>query len=91
MNFYSIYPCFQDPVREDSVDSGLETESYLDKTCTYVVMEGRELNITVTPQAATVLFDLMDAFTNKNEVETHFIMNESDLTLINDIGIFTAL
>lgn len=79
----------QEPVREDSVDSGLDTETYLDKICTYVVLESRDtLNVTITPQAAKVLHDLMSAFTNKAEaVATSIITGfEGNINLINDIG-----
>ncbi|KAF9422722.1 hypothetical protein HW555_001716 [Spodoptera exigua] len=78
----------QDPVvREDSVDSGLETESYIDKSCTYIAVEARDmLNITVTPAGARALLDLAAACTDRTAVVTAIVTGESGLLLVNDIG-----
>lgn len=72
-------------MREDSVDSGLETESYLDKLATYCVVETTALNVTITPQSAAVLNDIISTF--KGVVDPQpFIITPNDLSVINDIG-----
>ncbi|XP_075975072.1 intermembrane lipid transfer protein VPS13A-like isoform X2 [Anticarsia gemmatalis] len=77
----------QDPVREDSVDSGLDVESFVDKTCTYIAVEARDLlNVTVTPAGARSLLDLAAACTDRTAVVTAIVTGESGLLLVNDIG-----
>ncbi|CAG9787968.1 unnamed protein product [Diatraea saccharalis] len=56
----------QEPVREDSVDSGLETESFQERLCTYMILEARHaLNITITPAGARALLALSTACTDR--------------------------
>ncbi|XP_026736347.1 vacuolar protein sorting-associated protein 13A-like [Trichoplusia ni] len=77
----------QDPVREDSMDSGLDTENSLDKPCTYITIEARDmLNVTMTPAGARALLDLAAACTDRTAVVTAIVTGESGLLLVNDIG-----
>ncbi|KAJ0183073.1 hypothetical protein K1T71_001049 [Dendrolimus kikuchii] len=77
----------QDPIREDSVDSGLETESFSERMCTYVMVEARDtLNITITPAAARALHVLATACTDRTAVVSAIVSAESGLVLVNDIG-----
>ncbi|KAG6453907.1 hypothetical protein O3G_MSEX008410 [Manduca sexta] len=77
----------QDPVREDSVDSGLEAESFSEQTCTYVVVEAADaLQVTVTPAAARALLALAGACADRAATVTAIVAGDSGLVLHNDIG-----
>ncbi|CAB3254271.1 unnamed protein product [Arctia plantaginis] len=77
----------QDPVREDSVDSGLDIESFVDKTCTYIAIEARDMfNVTITPAGAKSVLDLAAACTDRTAAVTAIVTSESGLLLVNDIG-----
>lgn len=72
------------------MDSGLETESYVDKSCTYIAVEAKDmLNVTVTPAGARALLDLAAACTDRTAVVTAIVTGESGLLLVNDIGKLT--
>ncbi|XP_062531261.1 intermembrane lipid transfer protein VPS13A isoform X2 [Bombyx mori] len=76
----------QDPVRENSVDSGLEAESFAEKTCTYVTFEAKDmLNITISPAGVRALLALGSACTDRTAVVTA-IVADSGTVLCNDIG-----
>ncbi|KAJ2950877.1 hypothetical protein O0L34_g5237 [Tuta absoluta] len=77
----------QDPIREDSIDSGLETDSFAERLCTYVMLEAKDmLNVTVTPAAARVLLALASACTDSTAAVSAIVIGDSPLQLINDIG-----
>ncbi|XP_026749061.2 intermembrane lipid transfer protein VPS13A-like isoform X2 [Galleria mellonella] len=77
----------QEPVREDSVDSGLETESFAERMCTYIMLEARHpLNVTVTPAGARCLLALANACSDRTAVVTAIVTADSGLVLVNDIG-----
>ncbi|KAL0830292.1 hypothetical protein ABMA28_002492 [Loxostege sticticalis] len=77
----------QEPVREDSVDSGLETESFADRMCTYIILEAKHaLNITITPAGARALLALSAAITDRAAAVTAIVTAETGLVLVNDIG-----
>lgn len=46
----------KDPLREDSIDSGLETEGCVSPTAIYIICECPILNVSVTPEAAIALW-----------------------------------
>ncbi|XP_059052964.1 intermembrane lipid transfer protein VPS13A-like [Achroia grisella] len=77
----------QEPVREDSVDSGLEAESFAERMCTYVMVEARHaLNVTVTPAGARSLLALATACSDRTAAVTAIVTADSGLVLVNDIG-----
>ncbi|CAG9132598.1 unnamed protein product [Plutella xylostella] len=56
----------QEPEREDSMDSGLDTEAFMEKMCTYFILESEsDIKFTLTPSLCNVLNSLMAQFTDK--------------------------
>ncbi|RVE50817.1 hypothetical protein evm_004566 [Chilo suppressalis] len=77
----------QEPIREDSVDSGLETESFQERLCTYLILEAKQaLNVTITPAGARALITLSTACSDRTAAVTAIVTAVTPLTLVNDIG-----
>ncbi|XP_049872672.1 intermembrane lipid transfer protein VPS13A-like isoform X2 [Pectinophora gossypiella] len=76
----------QDPVHEDSTDSGLDT-SFTERMCTYVMLEGAsQLAITVSPAAARVLLALATLSTDRTKLVSAIVSAHEPLLMVNDIG-----
>ncbi|XP_064292158.1 intermembrane lipid transfer protein VPS13A-like [Plodia interpunctella] len=73
----------KEPIREDSIDSGLEAESFAEQTCTYVIAHARHaLAATASPAAARALLAFARACADRAAI----ITPDRDLVLVNDIG-----
>jgi len=73
---------------DDSIDSGLETETP-DRMATYIMMDARDrLDITLTPAGLQVLHDLATAFTRRvpDIPPAAYHGLEAPLSLQNDLG-----
>jgi hypothetical protein len=80
-------------MKTESVDSGLEAESLVEKSAYYILIDSRDrINITLTPQSMQVIYDLVTHFTQKSLPVTDYqnVMGIADsndpITLVNDIG-----
>lgn len=75
-------------ILDDSVDSGLETDSS-DRFALYIMMDARSrLEFLLTPAATQVLHDLAVAFTRSGPSATNAVVHslEAPLTLLDDLG-----
>ncbi|XP_060801512.1 intermembrane lipid transfer protein Vps13 isoform X2 [Amyelois transitella] len=77
----------QEPVREDSVDSGLETDSFAEQTCTYIMVEARHaLAVTHSPACARAVLAFSRACAERTAAVAAIVAAQAALVLVNDIG-----